>query len=369
MRVTRMKLQRARLYESVRTAHLERAHVLAPAAIIYRQRRYDFDADLAQGLELIEAGPIKTAIILARSGVTALEINEPLMLSSLPSTALALLALSARRLLGGERVLVVSYAIGNSDPYQQRVGKTWKSALRNMVERKLAASVGNRVDRMVYGTAAAQQTYRALLPQSERRKEALIPALPAACSCQHEQVSRPHHIIYLGDMSERKGFPHLLQAWPVVRAADPTARLTIVGKGALVGRAIASAAADSSIELLIDPPRHEIHRQLRRAQVLVLPSQSTPIWREQVGLPIVEGLAHGCSIVTTTETGLASWLAEHGHSVLGPASSAGKLAEALLYQLGRSTRRSDVIATLPLQDGRLAADSWLFETDSRAYGT
>lgn len=368
MAATRMSHGRARLYESIRTAHLERAHQLAPAAIIYRRRRYDFDAELAQGLELIEAGPFKTAMILARSRLSALEINEPLMLSSLPNTALALSVLSGRRLLGGKRVSVVCYAIGNSDPYQQRLGNTWKSSLRKFVERKLAGVVWKRVDRTVFGTAAAQDTYHGLMPQSEHRKEVLIPALPAACSCQHEQPSGRRRVIYLGDLSARKGFPLLLEAWPTVRESDPAARLTIVGKGALLDKAASSAAADSSIDVVVDPPRDEIHRQLRRAQVLVLPSQSTPIWREQVGLPIVEGLAHGCSIVTTSETGLASWLAGNGHSVLSPESSAGTLADALLHQLSRATPRGAVTATLPQRDGRLAADSWLFETDSRADG-
>lgn len=367
--MVRMKLKRARLYESIRTAHLERAHQLKPAAIIYRQRRYDFDADLARGLELIEASPLRAALILARSDVTALEVNEPLMLSSLPSTAVALLALAARRLLGGRRVLVVSYAIGNSDPYPQRLRHSWKSSLRKVVERRLAAIVWKRVDRLAFGTAAARDTYHGLLPQSDGRTEVLIPAVPAACSCEPGQFSDPHRVIYLGDLSQRKGFPLLLEAWPSVRNANPAARLTIVGKGALVDQALASAAADSSIDVVIDPPRSEIHRHLRHAQVLVLPSQSTPIWREQVGLPIVEGLAHGCSVVTTTETGLASWLAEHGHSVVAAGCSAGALGEAIKDQLLRAAGRSDVIATLPQLDGRLAADSWLFETDSRDYQT
>lgn len=362
-----MKLERARLYESIRTAHLERAHQLTPAAIIYRERRYDFDADLALGLELIEAGPLRAALILARSDLTALEVNEPLMLSSLPRTAAALVALAVRRLLGGRRVLVVSYAIGNSDPYQQRLSNTWKSSLRKIVERRLSVMVWKRIDRLVFGTAAARDTYHGLLPQSERRTEVLIPAVPAPCPCEHQQFSDPHRVIYLGDLSHRKGFPLLLEAWPLVRNSDPAARLTVIGKGALVDKALSSAAADSSIDVVIDPPRGEIHRHLRHAHVLVLPSQSTPIWREQVGLPIVEGLAHGCSVVTTTETGLASWLAGHGHSVLAAGCSAEALGAAIEHQILRAARRSDIIAALPKLDGRLAADSWLFETDSRAY--
>lgn len=366
MATARLRNRRVRLYESIRTAHLERAHQLTPAAILYRRRRYDFDAELARGLELVEAGPLRAALILARSRITTLEVNEPLMLSSLPSTAVALGALALRRLVGGKRVSVVSYAIGNADPFQQRLRTGWKSVLREAIERRLAAMVWRRVDRMAFGTLAAQETYRGLLPMAEGRPEALIGALPAACPCPPEERGGPYEVIYLGDFSERKGFPLVLAAWPGVRRAFPDARLTIVGKGALTREALAEAETDSTIDVVLDPPRGEIHRQLRRAQVLVLPSQATPTWREQVGLPIVEGLAHGCSIVTTTETGLATWLAAGPHSVIPPDAPSSELAEAIEHQLRLATPKADILATLPAQDGRLAADSWLFETDSHA---
>jgi glycosyltransferase involved in cell wall biosynthesis len=119
--------------------------------------------------------------------------------------------------------------------------------------------------------------------------------------------------------------------------------------------------SNSSIEVHIDPSRDEIHRFLRQAQVLVLPSQSTPTWREQVGLPIVEGLAHGCSIVTTTETGLSDWLAEHGHAVASPQATAQDLADAICKAIASGPLGNDVTASLPGSDGRLAADVWLFE--------
>jgi glycosyltransferase involved in cell wall biosynthesis len=361
--------ERARLYESVRTAHLERAHQLASAAIFYRVRRYDFDAELARGLELIEASPLKAAAILFRSKVTALEINEPLMLSSLPATSAAILALAVRRLLGGPRVLVVSYAIGNTNPYTERLHYSWKASLRKSLERILAAMVGRRVDRIAFGTEASREIYRSLLPGASQRVEALIPALPAPCHCPQAQAREPGRVIYLGDMSERKGFPLMLEAWEDVRRLDSGATLTIVGKGALQAEALSRAAADPTVETFIDPPRSEIHRQLRRAQVLVLPSQATPTWREQVGLPIVEGLAHGCSIVTTTETGLASWLADHHHEVLEPDCTALELSEAIRRRLASAAPAEAVIATLPLKDGRLAADDWLFEPDRSAHGS
>ena len=116
----------------------------------------------------------------------------------------------------------------------------------------------------------------------------------------------------------------LAAAWPLVVAeARPDATLTLLGKGALEQEARALSVAEPSVAVEVDPSRPRIHSVLDEARVLVLPSQPRPDWREQVGLPIVEGLAAGCPVVTTTETGIAGWLDEHGHGRVRAGSDAG----------------------------------------------
>jgi glycosyltransferase involved in cell wall biosynthesis len=351
---------RVRLYQTVRTAHLERAHDLAPATIVFGSRRYDFEADLTSGLELIQASPARAALLLATSGVTELEINEPLMRSSARATTLALAALRLRELFGGPPITVVAYAIGNDDPTRGRL-TPWKR-LSARLDLALMRFVWRRVDRIAYGTHAARATYQRILGSPPpRQAETLIEALPAACSCLESSGPRdPRRVVFLGAFVERKGFPLVLEAWPLVRAALPGARLTILGKGRLQALAERAALADDSIDLVIDPPRTEIHRRLAESRVLSLPSQPSPHWREQVGLPIVEGLSHGCSVVTTTETGLAAWLHDHGHEVVDTPTTAAALAEALVAGITSGPEHGDVVASLPPVDGRLAADEWMF---------
>ncbi len=357
-----MKFRRARLYESVRSAHLERAHVLEPATILYRERRYDFDAGLVAGLDLIQASPLRAATILWRSRPIALEINEPLMLSSLPASALALLGLKVAEILGGNRTVVVSYAIGNTNPFEQLASKNLRTRVRRKLEYVLARLIWGRLDRMAFGTAAAQSVYHELLPARQAGlKQSLIPALPSSCRCNQELEPEQLKLLFLGDLSARKGFPQLAAAWPLVQAALPDARLTIMGKGVLTDLALNLAADNPSVMTLIDPSRHEIHRNLRRAHVLALPSQKSATWREQVGLPIVEGLGHGCTIVATTQTGLASWLSENGHTALDPDCSPRSLSEALIAVLKHPMDKDTVCRQLPNRDGRLEADDWLFE--------
>lgn len=358
---------RVRLYRSLRTAHLERAHELLPAAIVYRYRRYDFDEGLITGLELVRAGPVRAAWLLVRSPVDTLEINEPLMLSSVRSTALVVLALRMRSRVGGRRTSVVTYAIGNTNPWPHHARRGVHSRVGRSLDATLARYLWRRTDRIVYGTREAERTYSDILPALGRPgDETIIPALPCRCSCLNDKAWRdPNRLVFLGAFAERKGFALLLEAWPLVRRLLPEARMTLLGKGPLVEEAEQSAQLDPTIDLIVDPPRPEIHRRLAQSGVLTLPSQPTANWREQVGLPIVEGLAHGCTVVTTEETGLAGWLGDNGHQVLTAPTAPVELAQALVAAFRAHRSREEVLASLPQTDGRLDADAWLFGEPSR----
>ena len=86
---------------------------------------------------------------------------------------------------------------------------------------------------------------------------------------------------------------------------------------------------------------------------------------EQVGLPIVEGLAAGCRVVTTTETGIADWLSAHGHRTLSVPTTPQALADALVAALDDQRPPAEIVADLPALDGRLDADRRLFRTGTQ----
>jgi glycosyltransferase involved in cell wall biosynthesis len=363
--VSSVRADRARLYQTVRSAHLERARQLSPATILYGGTRYDFDRELEHGLDLVPAGPVRAAWLLARSSVRWLEVNEPLMVSSLRRTALVMAVLQMRALLGGSRIRFVSYAIENRNPLDDATGEPGPRR-RRFENRMLAGYVWRSLDRVAFGTEAARLTYASTLADvAGPRERAVIPAVPASCACPASPADESGtgdetRVLFLGALTERKGFPAVLAAWPHLKVRLPDARLTIVGTGDLEQSALEMAATDPAVEVIIAPSRAVVHAQLRRGRVLVLPSQPVPGWREQVGLPICEGLAHGCSIVTSTETGLADWLVAHGHSAIPSGEPPETLAEALVAALRQDRPVSSVLGDLPYIDGRLAADAWLF---------
>ncbi|SDH23097.1 Glycosyl transferases group 1 [Microbacterium sp. 77mftsu3.1] len=348
------------LYEVVRSAHLERAADMSPRPVIlYRRTRYDFDPVLAEATNPQRKSFWGAVAFALSTDIDVIEVNEPLSGdSSLPSVAFvaaARLRAAARR---RERPSVATYAIENLHPAvtvrHLPVKARWRYRLRHLVTPLL----WRWIDRIAYGTSAAEALYTSVFGAAARQPvRALIPALPTPARAA-EGVRDPV-ILFLGDLSERKGFPDVMSAWPDVRAAVPDARLVIVGRGAGADDALTLAETDERVTVLIDPPRADIAHVLGEAKVLALPSRRRPLWREQVGLPIVEGLANGCLIVTTGETGIAEWLSAHGHWVLSEPSVGEDLSAALVAAVTSIRSVVEVHAALPSVDGRRAAQEWM----------
>jgi glycosyltransferase involved in cell wall biosynthesis len=265
----------------------------------------------------------------------------------------------------------VTYAIGNIDPHTLPKPAPWWPRLGRRLDLLLAHWVWRRVDRVVFGTETARQLYGTVFGVAERRglRWTTMEALPAECGCLADGGKTPGRLLFLGDLSQRKGFDSVLAAWTTVRHQVPSAVLTVIGRGALLDDAYAAAREDSRVHVIADPPREVVHAELRRASVVVLPSRRQGAWREQVGLPIVEGLAHGCTVVTTDETGIAGWLARNGHGVVPADSVAELLAPVLAETAARPLDAGTVRASLPRRDSRLESDAWLFAREVIAVRT
>ncbi|WP_374201448.1 glycosyltransferase [Blastococcus sp. MG754427] len=171
-------------------------------------------------------------------------------------------------------------------------------------------------------------------------------------------MTRAGKVIFLGALEERKGVPLLLASWPHVRVNCPDATLTVIGSGPLEPAVREWASGRDEVSLRSNASRKDIHRDLLESSVLVLLSQPERYWREQIGLPILEGISHGCRIVTTDQTGIADWLQETGHEVVphtaDPSQAAGAIEAAL--HAGPWNGRG----TLPSTNGRASAAAWMF---------
>jgi glycosyltransferase involved in cell wall biosynthesis len=360
--------ERVRVYEGLRTVHLERFPRMAPARVLYTSRRPDFDTSLVDPANpphhLSRFGVVRE---LLRQRYETVEINEPATVEAWPFLLAQIAAVRLRDLATRRRSRIVTYCIGNADPALElrarwKVPKPAGSLLTTMTMRLLVRGI----DRLAFGTSGSAEMYRSyvgsdLLQGRSRHFE----ALPAPCSCLDASDDRnANQVAFVGSLIPRKGVPETMAAWDVFRTRRSDATLRIVGHGRLEATVAAWASDRPDVTCEVDPPRARVHEVLRQSAVLVLLSQPHTYWREQIGLPILEGLSHGCEIVTTSETGLADWLVRHGHAIVPADCAADLVASRLDEALQRARHREGSLNDLPCADQRLVADCWLMGGDA-----
>lgn len=356
----------ARYFYVARTVHVERQAEYRPGWLFYTRTRADFDEQLAERTRgVVKASAWRVARFVVRKGIRVLEMPEALAVPVWPHAIVVHSAVLLHNMVRPrrDRISIVTYAIENLSPVEKIRGRL---ALPSWCAGGIVKAVGGfllrSTDRVVFGTQAALQTYQDALPRAMERSSLdiqLVWALPTRGG-DLEVEARGPKLAFLGTFEERKGIHHLLRAWPLVKAALPDARLRLIGKAGDIHDVRAFAASNEDVELIEDPPRAEIFELLRESKALVLFSQPTPVWKEQVGLPILEALSEGCEIVTSDQTGIAEWLGEAGHHVLPDSASTEELASAIVSALQSRRSPAEIVADLPEEDTRKTADSVMF---------
>lgn len=155
---------------------------------------------------------------------------------------------------------------------------------------------------------------------------------------------RSFTIGYAGRLIESKGLMDLLAA---VRRLEAPVELLLIGDGELRTRLEHQPIPGSNVRVLNGFRHDQMASAYARLDVLVLPSHTTPKWKEQFGRVIVEALWCGVPVVGS-DSGEIPWLIElTGGGLVFPegdhaalAAQLGKLREApaLRRQLGSTGR-------------------------------
>ncbi|WP_270484076.1 glycosyltransferase family 4 protein [Gordonia sp. w5E2] len=349
-----------RVWDSVRSFHFEILGQCEPGKLLYLKSSYDFEVPENFDAPVEQASPMRVIKHLLDSRFDAVELNEPLSVASWARLIFYRIALGVRRHILRRPVRVAYYAIENKNIVDALSAKfRLPSQLSRAICGILRYPLSSADDSAVFGTNASLDNYETFFGHRLARRRELIWQLPAPCHCT--TLSRAANaVIFVGAFDERKGVLRLLDAWGEVLAKAPSSTLSVLGQGAYEQEVRGAASAHSSVEVAISPTRSEIHRRLSEASVIVLLSQPHPYWKEQVGLPILEGLAHGCKVVASEETGISTWLTEHGHSVIPAEAEKEQIAAAIVGELLNAASADDVIFDLPEVHGRVAADWWLY---------
>jgi len=359
------ELSLARYYRGARSVHLERLATFTPGDFLYFKPMYDFDEALAAKLPYVHHVRFSQVLrAVLRKQYDVLELAEPYTPSALPQNLMITLASHVSRFGRGKPTRLVTYAIENADLPAKIATKTrLPLAIVRPLVRALVGFCFNRIDKVVFGTQAAADNYAALLGANRLAKSSpthtLIWGLPTREPSLSDDRPSPQ-LVFLGTLDSRKGITQLMTVWDAVSQRITGAQLVILGKGPLEAQVTDWAATRSTVTLEIDPPRPIIRDRLSTSRALFMLSQPSVLWKEQIGLPILEGLGFGLEIVASSETGISRWLDEHGHHVLEPDAPDSDLIEAIVQSLESGRSPSRVADDLPELDGRLAADHWLY---------
>lgn len=184
------------------------------------------------------------------------------------------------------------------------------------------------------GNAWATELHRI----APRARVEVVPNAVRPQRAVQQAVNGPIHVVFLGEVGERKGTFVLLEAWSklIMHPGARPAKLTIAGDGR-VDRArhlIAELGIEASVDVRGWLSEIDVAAILRNAQVLVLPSL-----QEGQPMAILEAMSRGICVVSTRVGGIPELLGDTGGILVEPLD-VDALASALFDVVNDSDARS-----------------------------
>ncbi|WP_274610875.1 glycosyltransferase [Rhodococcus sp. KRD162] len=350
-----------RIVPELRADHVERSRNLTAATTLYFETNSDLPGTRIPD-DFRRVSVLGLLKYVTHSRAIILELPEPLWIRFLPKTILAAVVWKASGLVRRSPRTTVVYAIENNEPSNllfgdRRVAKSFVWPLTWV----LGIVVRCSVDRLCFGSEGSRETYLSipLVGGIDHAVVINLPARPAAVSPPADET-RSNRVSFVGVLEHRKGIDVLMRSWPSVEQRCPEAVLTIVGDGPMSLQVEQwSAENPYSRNFRGRLPHSQISSIVGQSALLVAPSVRDGRWREQIGLPILEALTVGATVIASDETALANWLSAQGHSVLPSHCLSSDLAGEIVERLKSPLPVGQVIASLPEVAGRVAADKWL----------
>lgn len=152
-------------------------------------------------------------------------------------------------------------------------------------------------------------------------------------------ITTPQVILFVGQLTARKGLDVLLDAFHRVSARNPAVSLLLVGEGPMQPGLTARAhtlGLEQRVFFSGYVPRAALPRFYTLSDVFVLPS-----WYDTFGVVVLEAMACGLPVITTSSVGAARDLIRQGENgfVVEYGDAAG-LASALEQVFSSETRRA-----------------------------
>ncbi|MBI2589812.1 glycosyltransferase family 4 protein [Candidatus Berkelbacteria bacterium] len=146
-------------------------------------------------------------------------------------------------------------------------------------------------------------------------------------------------VFFVGRVSEAKGVPDLLSAWPKILELYPKAKL-VIGGPIDPQSPLNAQIKDSPATTFLGPIKNaELPRYFQEAWVTVAPSVTTKTWEEQVGMINLQSLACATPVVTTNSGAIPEYVGENHGAILVPEHAPETITRAVCQFLADAKRR------------------------------
>ncbi len=143
----------------------------------------------------------------------------------------------------------------------------------------------------------------------------------------------PFHIISVGRIIERKGFPYLINAMPEIHRRWPKAHLTIVGGGNKLEELqllVKKLQIESYVKLTGKVSHEELQKCFSGGSIFVLPAIIDSRGdTEGLGVVLIEALSNGCTLVASDVGGIPDVVVNNKSGLLVPEKESNAIVEAV----------------------------------------
>ncbi len=192
--------------------------------------------------------------------------------------------------------------------------------------------------RLVYGradavTALNHHTAEWLSKECRVQVKVIPNGIRALPTCSYE---RGTEIVAAGRLHAVKGFDVLIDAFARISADFPAWRLVIIGDG-IENSALHALRDDLSLsdKIAFEPPQKDIEMRFARAGLVVAPSRS-----EAFGNVILESMAMGAAVISTTCAGPMSMIEDGVNGRLVPVGNAVVLSDVMAELMSQPEQRA-----------------------------
>ncbi len=204
--------------------------------------------------------------------------------------------------------------------------------------------------RSTSAAAATSEECLAVAREKRYRQPAMVVHYPIDVAAfqpadgPEEAGNRPFRVGYAGRLVPEKGVDDLVHAVAQVREQQPV-ELLIAGDGPQKKRLLALVAGLPGMAEAVrwaEVPHDQMADWYRSLDVLVLPSRSTPRWKEQFGRVLGEAMACGVPVVGSNSGFIPEFIESTQGGLLYPEGDVGALAEAILKLSGDAALRREM---------------------------